>query len=328
MHVQVWEQSACEQEELLALLTTHIGALLASTDARAARERQQRSKQDLVSQLEMQQQRRAEHDVGLLQQKVQELESALGNERRALATQRQVNARQEQEHEAAIRAAQLLTEQRAEAERVKLATRLDKLSAEVSRLEAAAADAGRAAAETLRMEREQMARQVGVLRAQAEAERKRADEAEREKHAAIGGQLASLSRMHQSELETLRAESGARIAGLEGSLATCRANIEASWDAAQRLLQDMATVAEHLVKMGWEVTEAPDAAVVIKGGGEDGSGNTLSKAALLLRLQFSYITEAVQNMSVKAAAAAAAPAAPVASVVRRLSAWRAGVCAA
>lgn len=46
-------------------------------------------------------------------------------------------------------------------------------------------------------------------------------------------------------------------------------------------------------------------------GAEDGTGGVLSKSLLLLRLHFSYITEAVQEMAKKPvpAAAAAAPAA-------------------
>lgn len=69
-------------------------------------------------------------------------------------------------------------------------------------------------------------------------------------------------------------------------------------------------------------------------GKDDGSGAVLAKASLLLRLHFSYITEAVQNMARKPLPAPAPPPPPVAadkdwSAVRQelratVGAWHAG----
>ena len=56
----MWEQSAVEQEELLHLLSSHIGALATSVEERARRERREDRKKDLVSQLAVQASRRQE----------------------------------------------------------------------------------------------------------------------------------------------------------------------------------------------------------------------------------------------------------------------------
>jgi hypothetical protein len=95
----------------------------------------------------------------------------------------------------------------------------------------------------------------------------------------------------------------------DGALASVGSNVAASWDACQKLLRDMGAVSGHLAQMGWQVKEGPSSGALtmlpaaggsIAAGGSDG-GDGLVKAILLLRLTFSYITEAVQNQAARPA---------------------------
>lgn len=87
---------------------------------------------------------------------------------------------------------------------------------------------------------------------------------------------------------------------IQASLSSARTHVVLTWEATQHLLSDMAAVTAHLSKMGWEVhadASTSHSSMASSGqpyGGEDG-GAAVVKAARGVRLQFSYITEALQN---------------------------------
>jgi len=100
-------------------------------------------------------------------------------------------------------------------------------------------------------------------------------------------------------------------------LSSARNSITSSWEVAQSLLSDMAAVTDHLRKMGWEVHmdaaivhSPPSLATLGKTYSVEDGDASLVKAALGLRLQFSYITEALQQHVSKSRMQVTAPLTP------------------
>ncbi|GFH18236.1 RING-type domain-containing protein [Haematococcus lacustris] len=107
-------------------------------------------------------------------------------------------------------------------------------------------------------------------------------------------QLAQLNLRHAGEVEALQRQ----VQDLKMALGSVNSRVVLVWEAHQQLLGDMAVVATHLASMGWSVRQGePGAGQALSQ--EDGCGAVLLKLAALLRLHFSYITEAVQEVARK-----------------------------
>ncbi|GAX83286.1 hypothetical protein CEUSTIGMA_g10712.t1 [Chlamydomonas eustigma] len=343
----VWERSLMEQEEVLQVMSSHVMALMGSAEGRA-----KKWKADIVVHHDLlattnnspsasshpvilpspTSKRKLEAALAAANEKMQglqgqvselrtnasELSESLAEEKRAATALKKALAQAENNHMEALNEAQRVAAEDLSAERKRLSNKLDALTAQVERLELTAKDSARATAEMREMEKAELQRQISSLQAEVAAERQRAFEAQQSVAETSGGQLAALSRMHQTEMESVRALGAAKAAELEASLSTARSNMTATWDSSKNLLSEMDMVARHLVKMGWDVKGVAEfgnnkhdnngAASPLEGMAEDGSGLAVSKAVVQLRLHFSYITEAVQNNVAKAGQALAAAA--------------------
>ncbi|GFH21490.1 RING-type domain-containing protein, partial [Haematococcus lacustris] len=139
--------------------------------------------------------------------------------------------RQEASHVDALAALRTAADERVEAERLRLSSRLRGIESELNTLKMTQQ------VETALSQRSELEREVQQLRAamlQAE-------------HT----QLAQLNLRHAGEVEALQRQ----VQDLKKALGSVNSRVVLVWEAHQQLLGDMAVVAAHLASMGWSVRQ-------------------------------------------------------------------------
>eukprot|EP00798_Chlamydomonas_sp_ICE-L_P022861 gene22861-30034_t len=275
-------------EEVIDGSSSHLSAIRVSAEHRASLLAEQRHSL-AAGQAAVQNEAAA---VLRLQGEVERLQASLMQEQYARQTVQQASQRQELEHQEAMSALRGSLDERVELERTRLGARMTTLEAEAARLELASKEAYEAAEQAIALERAQMQRAIDA------AKDLKLSMSNTNRH-----ELAALSTLHNEEMEKIQRS----MAANKSDLKIAHANVMQAWEAEQKLLADMKIVTAHLTQMGWDIKQ-PEALVVA--ATEDGSGLALAKFALLLRLNFSYVTEAVQQMA-KAPPQPIAPPVPV-----------------
>ncbi|KAJ9531523.1 hypothetical protein QJQ45_015013 [Haematococcus lacustris] len=207
---------------------------------------------------------------------------------------RRAKQRQEASHADALAALRTAADERVEAERLRLSSRLRGIESELHTLKESSEKERAAATQLVALERTKMTQQVETALSQRSELEREVQQLRAAMLQAEHTQLAQLNLRHAGEVEALQRQ----VQDLKMALGSVNSRVVLVWEAHQQLLGDMAVVAAHLASMGWSVRQGePGAGQAL--GQEDGCGAVLLKLAALLRLHFSYITEAVQEVARK-----------------------------
>ncbi|MEW5298519.1 MAG: hypothetical protein WDW36_001633 [Sanguina aurantia] len=221
------------------------------------------------------------------------LEAELRTEQQAHANLRKSRVRAEAEHASTVKSLRKACDALVAAERARLGGQLSGVEGEVARLQAAYAADKRSSAQLLEMEKSAWGRQVSALQQdirllQSQLSARPQGSASEEKDA----DLAVMNGQHKIAVEALVAKNRAQVERLQASLMQVRQNVTTSWDASMLLLSDMVLVASGLAKLNVAVKDCLTGSD-FRSMSEDGTGTATAKAAGLLRLHFSHITDAV-----------------------------------
>ncbi|MEW5308814.1 MAG: hypothetical protein WDW38_000745 [Sanguina aurantia] len=221
------------------------------------------------------------------------LEAELRTEQQAHANLRKSRVRAEAEHASTVKSLRKASDALVAAERARLGGQLSGVEGEVARLQAAYAADKRSSAQLLEMEKSAWGRQVSALQQdirllQSQLSARPQGSASEEKDA----DLAVMNGQHKIAVEALVAKNRAQVERLQASLMQVRQNVTTSWDASMLLLSDMVLVASGLAKLNVAVKDCLTGSD-FRSMSEDGTGTATAKAAGLLRLHFSHITDAV-----------------------------------
>ncbi|KAJ9531668.1 hypothetical protein QJQ45_021798, partial [Haematococcus lacustris] len=207
---------------------------------------------------------------------------------------RRAKQRQEASHADALAALRTAADERVEAERLRLSSRLRGIESELHTLKESSQKERAAATQLVALERTKMTQQVETALSQRSELEQEVQQLRAAMLQAEHTQLAQLNLRHAGEVEALQRQ----VQDLKMALGSVNSRVVLVWEAHQQLLGDMAVVATHLASMGWSVRQGePGAGQALSQ--EDGCGAVLLKLAALLRLHFSYITEAVQEVARK-----------------------------
>ncbi|KAF5843690.1 hypothetical protein DUNSADRAFT_10865 [Dunaliella salina] len=233
------------------------------------------------------------------QSKVAVLEGLLTAERAAKTTLTEEKQRAKAIYKAEVEALQRAADERLESERQRLNLRLSSVEGEVMQLKAACEADHAEALRLLELERKQMDKLVNDAKAEVAFKDAKIAQMIQELGSAGDQALGDLSARHTEEIERLQNLHSKEVANYQARLKATSANVHSAWGIGQLLFQDMGSLAKHLVKMGWDVKHLDKGTIPAKDA-EDGTGAELAKSSSLLRLHFSHLTEAVQDVARKA----------------------------
>ncbi|KXZ48672.1 hypothetical protein GPECTOR_26g575 [Gonium pectorale] len=248
-------------------------------------------------------------DAAFLRARVDELTAALMGESAARKLLAASKAAQEEEHRAALRAAQAASDDRVEAERQKLGTRLAAVEAEVSRLTQTHARETAAAARQWEAERAGLAKRIEELQAELARAKERERKEKREQPALDqSNALAVLHTRLNADLQAAKDGYEAKLRQHTQQLDEVRSHVRATWATLSKLATDMALLGRNISRaasaagVAQATPQAADGFGVelppsLRGVGDDGSGALLGQLGGALRGGLGRLGEGVMALA-------------------------------